>query len=66
MSVHNDFEVKNTVLNADQHPLSAYDDVSMTNLGQSTYYFVRRLMCNPEYRAKIQAKAAELKAAGIC
>lgn len=58
-------KVQIAVLNADQKPLSAYDDVSMANIGQSTYNFVRRLMRNPEYRAMIQAKAAELKAAGI-
>lgn len=58
--------IKYAVLNDGKNPLSEYDDISMTNIGQDTYKFVRRLMRNPEYREKIRQKAAELKAAGIC
>ena len=47
-----------------EETLDAMDDVSYTNIGQSTYRFVRRLMQNPEYRAMIQAKAAEIRASG--
>lgn len=45
--------------------LAAMDEVSRTNIGRSTYRFVRRLMQNPEYREMIRARAAEIKAAGI-
>ena len=58
--------IKYAVLGDGKKPLSDYDEVSMTNIGQDTYKFVRRLMRNPEYREKIRQKAAELKAAGIC
>lgn len=45
--------------------IAAMDEVSRTNIGRSTYRFVRRLMQNPEYREMIRARAAEIKAAGI-
>lgn len=47
-----------------EETLAAMDDVSYTNIGQSTYRFVRRLMQNSEYRAMIKAKAAEIRASG--
>ena len=40
--------------------MAAMDDVSRTNIGQSTYRFVRRLMQDPEARAKIKARAAQI------
>lgn len=47
-----------------EETLAAMDDVSYTNIGQNTYRFVRRLMQNPEHRAMIKAKAAEIRATG--
>ena len=47
-----------------EETIAAMDEVSRTNIGQSTYNFVKRLMRNPEYRAMIKAKAAEIEASG--
>lgn len=51
--------VKNTRLSSGGAELTvaAMDDVSRTNIGQSTYRFVRRLMQDPEARAKIKTQA---------
>lgn len=44
--------------------IAAMDEYSRAEIGRKTYRFVRRLMQNPEYREKIKARAAELRAAG--
>lgn len=43
--------------------ISAMDEYSRLEIGRKTYDFVRRLMQNPEYKALIQAKVAEMQAA---
>lgn len=43
--------------------IAAMTPIQRYNIGRSTYLFVRRLMRNPEYKALIKAKAAELRAA---
>lgn len=47
-----------------EETLAAMDEVQLENIGRSTYRFVKRLMQNPECRAKIKALAAEIKASG--
>ena len=42
--------------------IAAMDEYSRAEIGRKTYRFVRRCMQNPELRAKIQARAAELRA----
>lgn len=42
--------------------IAAMDEYSRLEIGRKTYNFVRRCMQNPELRAKIQARAAELRA----
>lgn len=44
--------------------IAAMDEYSRAEIGRKTFRFVRRLMQNPEYREKIKARAAELRAAG--
>lgn len=41
--------------------IAAMDEYSRLEIGRKTYNFVRRCMQNPELRAKIQARAAELR-----
>ena len=41
--------------------IAAMDEYSRTNIGQSTYRFVRRCMRDPELRARIKARAAEIR-----
>ena len=43
--------------------IAAMNQYAYENIGRSTYRMVRRLMLNPEYRAMIKKKAAELDAA---
>lgn len=43
--------------------IAAMDENSYMEIGRKTYRFVRRLMRDPETRAKIQARAAEIRAA---
>ena len=43
--------------------IAAMSEYSRENIGRSTYRMVRRLMRNPEYKAMIQKRAAELDAA---
>ena len=42
--------------------LAAMDDSALWCIGRKTYLFVRRVMQNPEYREKIQARAAQIRA----
>lgn len=42
--------------------IAAMDEYSRAEIGRKTYRFVRRCMQNPELRAKIQARAAEIRA----
>lgn len=51
-------------LDSDKGPLGNFDEYSRLNIGQSTYQFVRRLMRNPETRALIQQRAAQMKGGG--
>lgn len=44
--------------------IAAMDEYSRVEIGRKTYRFVRRLMQVPEYREKIKARAAELRASG--
>jgi hypothetical protein len=43
--------------------IAAMDEYSRAEIGRKTYRFVRRCMRDPVLRAKIKARAAELKAA---
>ncbi len=43
--------------------LEAMNDDQIHEVGRSTYNFVRRVMRNPEMRAIIQARAAQIRAA---
>ena len=42
--------------------LEAMDEYSRMEIGRKTYNFVRRVMRNPELRALIQERAAEIRA----
>ena len=42
--------------------IAAMDEYSRAEIGRKTYNFVRVLMRNPEYREKIKARAAEIRA----
>lgn len=42
--------------------IAAMDEYSRAEIGRKTYRFVRRCMRDPELRAKIKARAAELQA----
>lgn len=43
--------------------IAAMSEDSRLEIGRKTYNFVRRMMRNPEYRALIKARAAEIRAA---
>ena len=56
-------EVKTVTKNVGaEAAIAAMDEYSRAEIGRKTYNFVRRCMRNPELRAKIQARAAELRA----
>lgn len=40
------------------------DEITLAYIGMKTYRFVRRVMQDPETRAKIQARAEELRQEG--
>ena len=42
--------------------LEAMDEYSRMEIGRKTYNFVRRVMRNPELRALIQERAAQIRA----
>lgn len=42
--------------------IAAMDYYHRIEIGRKTYNFVRRMMRNPEYRDRIQARAAEIRA----
>lgn len=42
--------------------IAAMDEYSRAEIGRKTYRFVRRCMKDPELRARIKARAAELRA----
>ncbi len=42
--------------------IAAMDEYSRAEIGRKTYRFVRRCMRDPVLRAKIKARAAELRA----
>ena len=42
--------------------LEAMDEWQRLEIGRKTYNFVRTVMRNPEYRAMIQKRAAEIRA----
>lgn len=42
--------------------IAAMDEYSRAEIGRKTYRFVRRCMRDPELRARIKARAAELRA----
>ena len=44
--------------------IAAMDEYSRAEIGRKTYRFVRRCMQDPELRARIKARAAELRAEG--
>ena len=44
--------------------IAAMDEYSRAEIGRKTYRFVRRCMQDPELRARIKARAAELLAEG--
>ena len=50
--------------NGGEATIAAMDEYSRAEIGRKTYRFVRRLMQIPEYREKIKARAAELRASG--
>lgn len=41
--------------------IAAMDEYSRAEIGRKTYRFVRRCMRDPELRARIQARAAQLR-----
>lgn len=41
--------------------IAAMDEYSRAEIGRKTYRFVRRCMQDPELRARIQARAAQLR-----
>jgi len=43
--------------------LEAMDEYQLEEIGRKTYNFVRSVMRNPEFRAMIQKRAAEIAAA---
>lgn len=43
--------------------IAAMDEYSRAEIGRKTYRFVRQCMRDPELRAKIKARAAEIRAA---
>lgn len=43
--------------------IAAMDECSRLEIGRKTYNFVASLMRNPEYKAMIRARAAEIRAA---
>ena len=44
--------------------IAAMDEYQYTNIGQQTYYFVRRILRDPEMRKLHAQKKAELEASG--
>ena len=52
------------IMNPKAEPLSGYDAYERAEIGRKTYRFVRRCMQDPELRAKIKARAAEIRASG--
>ena len=44
--------------------IAAMDEYSRAEIGRKTYRFVRRCMKDPELRARIKSRAAELRAEG--
>ena len=44
--------------------IAAMDEYRRAEIGRKTYRFVRRCMQDPELRARIKARAAELRAEG--
>lgn len=45
--------------------IAAMDEYSRAEIGRKTYRFVRRCMQDPELRARIQARAAQLREEGL-
>lgn len=43
--------------------IAAMDEYSYAEIGRKTYRFVRRLMRDPEMKAKIRARAEQIRAA---
>ena len=43
--------------------LAAMDEHSLENIGRKTYQFVWRVMQDPELRKRVEARAAEIRAA---
>lgn len=60
-----DLTLKVARLDSDKGPLGNLDEYSRANIGQHTYHFVRRLMRNPEARALIQQRAAQMKGGAV-
>lgn len=52
------------VIDPKAKPLSGLDEDSRLEIGRRTYRFVRRCMQDPELRARIQTRAAEIRASG--
>ena len=44
--------------------IAAMEEYSRLEIGRKTYRFVRRCMQDPELRARIKSRAAELRAEG--
>ena len=45
-----------------ERALAAMNEDQLCEIGRTTYNFVRRMMRNPELRAVIQARAAQIRA----
>lgn len=59
----NNIEMRSTAgVEGGEATIAAMDEYSRAEIGRKTYRFVRRCMKDPELRAKIQARAAELRA----
>ena len=54
-------KVKTTLSGGAELAIAAMDQYALAEIGRKTYRFVRRVMQNPEYSAKIKARAAQIR-----
>ena len=54
-------EMNTTLSGGGELTIAAMDQYAYAEIGRKTYRFVRRVMQNPEYRAMIKARAAQIR-----
>lgn len=54
-------EMKTTLSGGGELTIAAMDQYAYAEIGRKTYRFVRSMMQNPEYRAMIKARAAQIR-----